>query len=241
MDTVRPEGRLIRMTKRRPPHLRAGSARSREQLAALLPGVHAGRTATEQPGPHRGARGSHGSRRSSSCCSTPSSRRPTAGVMALYSELSEELEQTNRGVVALYRELDEKSEQLRLASESKNRFWANVSHELRTPLNSIIGADPAAGRPGGRARPRAAVPGGPDQEHHRHAAHPGQRPPRRRQGGVGAARHRPDRGQPARAARRAARARPADGRGQAGRGGGQRRRGARHRADRRDGADRYLA
>ena len=72
------------------------------------------------------------------------------GVMALYGELSEELEQTNRGVVALYRELDEKSEQLRLASESKDRFWANVSHELRTPLNSITGltrllADPAGG------------------------------------------------------------------------------------------------
>src|SRR5579863_4526423 len=72
------------------------------------------------------------------------------GVMALYSELSEELEQTNRGVVALYAELDEKSEQLRLASESKDRFWANISHELRTPLNSILGltrilADPADG------------------------------------------------------------------------------------------------
>jgi signal transduction histidine kinase/CheY-like chemotaxis protein len=62
-----------------------------------------------------------------------------SGVMALYTQLSEELEQTNRGVVALYAELDEKSERLRVASESKNRFWANVSHELRTPLNSIIG------------------------------------------------------------------------------------------------------
>jgi signal transduction histidine kinase/CheY-like chemotaxis protein len=61
------------------------------------------------------------------------------GVMALYSELSEELEQTNRGVVALYAELDEKSEQLRMAAESKDRFWANISHELRTPLNSILG------------------------------------------------------------------------------------------------------
>jgi len=59
--------------------------------------------------------------------------------MALYGELSDELEQTNRGVVALYAELDEKSERLRAASESKDRFWANVSHELRTPLNSIIG------------------------------------------------------------------------------------------------------
>src|SRR5437667_325305 len=61
------------------------------------------------------------------------------GVMALYGELSDELEQTNRGVVALYAELDEKSERLRAASESKDRFWANVSHELRTPLNSIMG------------------------------------------------------------------------------------------------------
>jgi len=56
-------------------------------------------------------------------------------------------------VVALYAELDEKSERLRVASESKDRFWANVSHELRTPLNSIIGltrllAEPA---PGGTA------------------------------------------------------------------------------------------
>jgi signal transduction histidine kinase/CheY-like chemotaxis protein len=61
------------------------------------------------------------------------------GVMALYGQLSDELEQTNRGVVALYAELDEKSERLRVALESKDRFWAHVSHELRTPLNSIIG------------------------------------------------------------------------------------------------------
>ena len=69
--------------------------------------------------------------------------------MALYSELSSELEQTNRGVVALYAELDETSQRLRAASESKDRFWANISHELRTPLNSIIGltrllAEPSA-------------------------------------------------------------------------------------------------
>jgi signal transduction histidine kinase len=72
-----------------------------------------------------------------------------AGVMALYTELSEELEQTNRGVVALYAELDEKSERLRLASESKDRFWANVSHELRTPLNSIIGLTRLLAEPDG--------------------------------------------------------------------------------------------
>jgi signal transduction histidine kinase/CheY-like chemotaxis protein len=68
--------------------------------------------------------------------------------MALYGELSDELEQTNRGVVALYAELDEKSERLRAASESKDRFWANVSHELRTPLNSIIGLTRLLAEPG---------------------------------------------------------------------------------------------
>jgi signal transduction histidine kinase len=70
------------------------------------------------------------------------------GVVALYSELSDELEQTNRGVVALYAELDEKSEQLRLAAESKDRFWANISHELRTPLNSILGLTRILADPG---------------------------------------------------------------------------------------------
>ena len=71
--------------------------------------------------------------------------------MALYSQLSDELEQTNRGVVALYAELDEKSERLRVASESKDRFWANVSHELRTPLNSIIGLTRLLAEPGSEA------------------------------------------------------------------------------------------
>jgi signal transduction histidine kinase/CheY-like chemotaxis protein len=61
-----------------------------------------------------------------------------SGVVALYSELARELEETNSGVVALYAELEDKSRQLRLASESKTRFWANVSHELRSPVNSVI-------------------------------------------------------------------------------------------------------
>ena len=50
------------------------------------------------------------------------------------------------------------------ASEAKNRFWANVSHELRTPLNSIIGLARLLADPGGRPRPRAAVPGGAHQD-----------------------------------------------------------------------------
>ncbi|MYT73824.1 MULTISPECIES: hybrid sensor histidine kinase/response regulator [unclassified Streptomyces] len=61
-----------------------------------------------------------------------------SGVVAMYSELSRELEETNTGVVALYAELEDKSRQLRLASQSKTRFWANVSHELRSPINSVI-------------------------------------------------------------------------------------------------------
>ena len=70
-------------------------------------------------------------------------------MLALYNQLSEELEETNRGVVALYAELDEKSGQLREASDAKNRFWATVSHELRTPLNSIIGLVRLLVGPGG--------------------------------------------------------------------------------------------
>ena len=81
--------------------------------------------------------------------------------MALYAELSSELEQTNSGVVALHAELEDKSRRLREASEAKTRFWANVSHELRSPLNSVIGLSRPAGR--GRAagaRPGAAAAGG---------------------------------------------------------------------------------
>ena len=59
--------------------------------------------------------------------------------MALYQELSGELETTNQGVVALYAEIDDKSRQLREASEAKTRFLRNISHELRTPGNSVLG------------------------------------------------------------------------------------------------------
>jgi signal transduction histidine kinase len=69
--------------------------------------------------------------------STPS-EDPHAAI-ALFHELSEELERTNQGVVALYAELDEKSRQLREASEAKTRFLRSISHELRSPANSIIG------------------------------------------------------------------------------------------------------
>jgi signal transduction histidine kinase/CheY-like chemotaxis protein len=149
MDAVVTDGRVIRMTKRRPQHSTPDLRAVRERLAAMLPGstldelrrnnqdlIAALEDVTRQ--------------KEQLVLLNGELQETNRGVMALYSELSEELEQTNRGVVALYAELDEKSEQLRAASESKNRFWANVSHELRTPLNSIIGltrllADPVGG------------------------------------------------------------------------------------------------
>ncbi|HEY0936368.1 MAG TPA: hybrid sensor histidine kinase/response regulator, partial [Trebonia sp.] len=131
MDTAVAEGRVVRMTKRRPQHSAADLSAVRERLAALHPEsaldelrrnnedlIAALEDATRQ--------------KEQLQLFNAELQETNRGVMALYSELSDELEQTNRGVVALYAELDEKSEQLRAASESKNRFWANVSHELRT-------------------------------------------------------------------------------------------------------------
>jgi signal transduction histidine kinase/CheY-like chemotaxis protein len=147
MDTVVPDDKVVRMTKRRPWNSTPDTRAVAERLAAMLPEstldelrrnnedlISALEEATRQ--------------KEQLLLLNAELQETNRGVMALYSELSEELEQTNRGVVALYRELDEKSEQLRAASEAKDRFWANVSHELRTPLNSIIGlarllADPA--------------------------------------------------------------------------------------------------
>jgi signal transduction histidine kinase/CheY-like chemotaxis protein len=149
MDSVVADGQVVRMAKRRPRHSTPDLPAVRERLAALLPEstldelrrnnqdlIAALEDATRQ--------------KEQLLLLNTELQETNRGVMALYGELSEELEQTNRGVVALYAELEEKSEQLRVASESKNRFWANVSHELRTPLNSIIGltrllADPAGG------------------------------------------------------------------------------------------------
>ena len=62
-----------------------------------------------------------------------------AELLALYHQLSAELEETKRGVVALYAELDERSAQLREANEAKTRFLANVGHELRAPVTAILG------------------------------------------------------------------------------------------------------
>jgi signal transduction histidine kinase len=230
MDTAVTDGRVIRMTKRRPAATPIDLDAVREGLAALLPESTLDEVRRNNEDLIAALEDLR-QQKEQLLLLNAELQETNRGVMALYSELSEELEQTNRGVVALYRELDEKSEQLKAASESKNRFWANVSHELRSPLNSVIGL----------TRDRAAVPGRADQELHRDAPYPRQRPARRGQGRVRAARHRPGRGQPAAAAGHLARAGPADDRGQAGRGDGQRGGGPRDRADRRGGAYRHPA
>jgi signal transduction histidine kinase/CheY-like chemotaxis protein len=138
MDTVVATGKVVRMTKRRPPNARVDMRAIGEQLAAMLPES----TLDELRRNNQdliAALEDLKQQKEQLLLLNAELQETNNGVMALYTELSDELEQTNRGVVALYRELDEKSEELRAASESKNRFWANVSHELRTPLNSIIG------------------------------------------------------------------------------------------------------
>jgi signal transduction histidine kinase/CheY-like chemotaxis protein len=138
MDRVITRGNVVRMKKRRPPNVRPDMTLVNEQLAALRP-----QTAIDELRRHNqdliSALDDLKQQKEQLLLLNSELQETNQGVMALYSELSTELEQTNRGVVALYAELDEKSERLRVASESKDRFWANISHELRTPLNSIIG------------------------------------------------------------------------------------------------------
>ncbi len=138
MDRVATNGRVVRMTKRRPLDVQPDMRLVKEQLAAVLP-----QSATDELRRQNqdliSALEDLNRQKEQLLALNSELQETNRGVMALYSELSDELEQTNRGVVALYAELDEKSERLRAASESKDRFWANVSHELRTPLNSIIG------------------------------------------------------------------------------------------------------
>src|SRR5580698_4688233 len=120
MDKVVTDGKVVRMTKRRPPDVQPDLPVVKEQLAAVHP-----QSATDEL-----------RRQNQDLISALDDlKRQQEQLLALNSELQD----TNRGVMALYSELDEKSERLRAASESKDRFWANVSHELRTPLNSIIG------------------------------------------------------------------------------------------------------
>jgi len=147
MDSVVTEGQVVQMKKRRPPHAQPDLRAVGDQLAALLPESTLDDLRRNNQD-LMAALDDLTRQKEQLLLLNAELQETNRGVMALYSELSEELEQTNRGVVALYRELDEKSEQLRVASEAKNRFWANVSHELRTPLHSIIGltrllADPA--------------------------------------------------------------------------------------------------
>src|ERR1700722_15474026 len=158
MDKVVTDGKVVRMTKRRPPGVQPDLPVVKEQLAAVLP-----QSATDELRRQNqdliSALDDLKQQQEQLIALNSELAETNRGVMALYSELSEELEQTNRGVVALYAELDEKSDRLRAASQSKDRFWANVSHELRTPLNSIIGLTRLLAEP---------VPGGaldPDQRY----------------------------------------------------------------------------
>ena len=54
------------------------------------------------------------------------------------ARLNQELEDTNRGVVALYAELDERMEQLRRANALQGQLMSYMSHEFRTPLDSVL-------------------------------------------------------------------------------------------------------
>jgi signal transduction histidine kinase/CheY-like chemotaxis protein len=145
MDAVLTDGGTVRMTKRRPRGLALDLLAVRARLTAMTPES----TLEELRRQNQDLIASleEATRQKEQLRLLNAELEETnRGVMALYTELSEEytvlsdeLEQTNRGVVALYAELDEKSEQLRAASESKDRFWANVSPELRTPLNTITG------------------------------------------------------------------------------------------------------
>jgi signal transduction histidine kinase/CheY-like chemotaxis protein len=149
MDTVTTSGKLIRLVKRRPPSAPPPDMRViSQQLAALLP-----ESSLEELRRHNQdlitALEDVNQQKEQLLVLNAELQETNRGVMALYNELSDELEQTNRGVVALYHELDEKSEELRLASQSKDRFWANVSHELRTPLNSIMGLTRLLAEPDG--------------------------------------------------------------------------------------------
>ncbi len=138
MDRVEVAGAAVRMAKHRPAGIRPDAKAIRDQLAAMSP-ASAMDDLRRQNQDLVSALADISQQKEQLERLNAELEETNAGVMALYSQLSDELEQTNRGVVALYAELDEKSERLRVASESKDRFWANVSHELRTPLNSIIG------------------------------------------------------------------------------------------------------
>jgi signal transduction histidine kinase/CheY-like chemotaxis protein len=148
MDQVTVDGRVVVMTKRRPPGVRPDPRLIEKQLTAAYP-QSALDELRRQNQDLIAALDDLKQQKDQLLLLNAELQETNRGVMALYSELSEELEQTNRGVVALYAELDDTSQRLRAASESKDRFWANVSHELRTPLNSIIGltrllAEPSA-------------------------------------------------------------------------------------------------
>ena len=108
MDTVVANGKVVRMTKRRPPNAQLDIRAIGEQLAAMLPES----TLDELRRNNQdliAALEDLKQQKEQLLLLNAELQETNSGVMALYTELSDELKQTNRGVVALYRELDEKS------------------------------------------------------------------------------------------------------------------------------------
>ena len=104
MDGVATNGKVVRMTKRRPPDVQPDMRLVKEQLAAVLPPSVTDELRRQNQDLISALEDLN--RQKEQLLSLNSELQETnRGVMALYSELSDELEQTNRGVVALYREL----------------------------------------------------------------------------------------------------------------------------------------
>ncbi|HEX3189212.1 MAG TPA: hybrid sensor histidine kinase/response regulator, partial [Streptosporangiaceae bacterium] len=104
MDRVAADGRVVRMTKRRPPGVRPDPRLVGEQLAAVHP-QSALDELRRQNQDLISALDDLKQQKDQLLLLNAELQETNRGVMALYSELSDELEQTNRGVVALYAEL----------------------------------------------------------------------------------------------------------------------------------------
>ena len=121
------------------------------------------------------------------------------GRLALYTELSEELEATNRGVVALYAELDEQYRAAARGQRGEDAVPGQRQPRAARPGHLDHRAGPAAARPGVRPADRRAAP--PARSIRGRAdgpARPGQRAARPGQGRVRPARAGLGDGRPAR-------------------------------------------
>ena len=156
MDTVVTDGRVVRMVKRRPPIALPDTRAVKEQLAAMLPESTLEELRRNNDDLIAALEDLKGQKEQLLLLNAEL-QETNRGVMALYSELSDELEQTNRGrgraVPGARREVRAAAG----ASESKDRFWANVSHELRTPLNSVTGLTRLLAEPDSGSAPSSST------------------------------------------------------------------------------------